>query len=321
MLYSKVAGIDKPLARLVLGTMIINSKELDKSFALLDAAVDLGYTTIDTAHVYKSEWVIGQWMEERKNRDKIVLITKGAHPNPDRKRVTPFDITSDLYDSLARLRTDYIDIYLLHRDDPELPVGPVVEILNEHYRAGRIGSFGGSNWTHERIREANDYAKTHGLVGFTSSSPHYSLAEQVVEPWAAGCVAISGPGAKEAREWYTASGMPVFAYSSLARGFFSGRVSRKIYVKEQEVVDAVCRKAYCHEQNFQRLDRVETLAKEMGATVPKIALAYILNQKFNVFPIIGAVNRNELQANLEVLSVKLSPETLVWLDLESEERV
>jgi aryl-alcohol dehydrogenase-like predicted oxidoreductase len=320
MLYTKVAGIDKPLARLVLGTMIINSGELEMSFGLLDAAVDLGYTTIDTAHVYKSERAIGQWMEERKNRDQLVVISKGAHPNQDRKRVTPFDITSDLYDSLARLRTDYIDIYLLHRDDMELPVGPIVEILNEHYRAGRIRSFGGSNWTYARIQEANDYAKAQGLVGFTSSSPHYSLAEQVVEPWAAGCVAISGPTEAKAREWYAASGIPVFAYSSLARGFFSGRISREIYAKDKEVVDAVCRKAYCHEQNFQRLDRVETLAKEMGATVPKIALAYILNQKFNVFPIVGAVNRNELQANLEVLSVKLSPETLAWLNLESDTR-
>jgi aryl-alcohol dehydrogenase-like predicted oxidoreductase len=319
MIYSKVAGIAKPVARLVLGTMIINSKELERSFALLDAAIDLGYTTIDTAHVYPSEWAIGQWMEQRKNREKIVLISKGAHPNQDRKRVTPFDITADLYDSLARLRTDYIDIYLLHRDEPKLPVGPIVEILNEHYRAGRIRSFGGSNWTHERIQQANDYAKAHGLVGFTSSSPHYSLAEQVVEPWAEGCVAISGPAETKAREWYAASGMPVFAYSSLARGFFSGRVTREIFLKEKETIDPVCLKAYCHETNFKRLDRVETLAKKMGTTVPMVALAYILNQNFNVFPIVGAANRQELQANLEVLTVKLSTEAMVWLNLENEE--
>jgi aryl-alcohol dehydrogenase-like predicted oxidoreductase len=321
MIYSKVAGIDKPVARLVLGTMIINSKELEKSFRLLDAAVDLGYTTIDTAHVYPSEWAIGQWMEQRKNREKIVLISKGAHPNPDRKRVTPFDIKADLYDSLARLRTDYIDIYLLHRDDPELPVGPIVEILNEHYQAGRIRSFGGSNWTHERIQQANDYAKAHGLVPFTSSSPHYSLAEQVEEPWAAGCVAISGPTETKAREWYAANRMPVFAYSSLARGFFSGRISRQTFAKDKESIDPACLRAYCHEQNFKRLDRAAILAAEMGTTVPEIALAYILNQEFNVFPIIGAVNRDELRVNLEVLSVGLSTETLAWLNLEIEERI
>jgi aryl-alcohol dehydrogenase-like predicted oxidoreductase len=321
MLYAKVAGIDKPLARLVLGTMIINSKELEKGFTLLDAAVDLGYTTIDTAHVYPSEWAIGQWMEQRKNREKMVIITKGAHPNQDRKRVTSFDITADLHDSLARLRTDYIDIYLLHRDDPELPVGPIVEILNEHYRAGRIRSFGGSNWSHERIQEANDYAKAHGLVPFTSSSPHYSLAEQIEEPWAAGCVAISGPAETKAREWYAASGMPVFAYSSLARGFFSGRVSRATFAQSKESFDPACRRAYCHEPNFQRLERATLLAAEMGVTVSKIALAYILNQKLNVFPIIGTGNHDNLRANLEVLSLKLPAATLAWLNLESDERV
>ena len=81
------------------------------------------------------------------DRDQIVILTKGAHFNQDRNRVTPFDITSDLFDSLVRLRTDSIDLYLLHRDDPTVPVGPIVEVLNEHKEAGRICAIGGSNWT------------------------------------------------------------------------------------------------------------------------------------------------------------------------------
>ncbi|MBM3210838.1 aldo/keto reductase, partial [Candidatus Poribacteria bacterium] len=169
MLYGSVKGVDKSVSRLVLGTMIINARELEKSFSLMDAAIELGCTTLDTAHVYGSEGAIGRWMEERKNRDKVIILTKGAHPNADRKRVTPFDITADMHDSLARLKTDYIDIYLLHRDDPDVPVGPIVECLNEHLRAGRIKAFGGSNWRHERIQEANDYAQSHGLVPFTAS--------------------------------------------------------------------------------------------------------------------------------------------------------
>ncbi|MCM8709945.1 aldo/keto reductase [Clostridium sp. SYSU_GA19001] len=316
MQYSKIEGIDKPVARLVLGTMIINSNELEKSFKLLDEAVELGYTTFDTAHGYQSEWPIGQWMESRKAREKVVIITKGAHPSRDRKRVTPFDITADLHDSLARLKTDYIDLYLLHRDDTDLPVGPIVEILNEHYRAGKIRAFGGSNWTHERIQEANDYAKAHGLVPFIASSPHYSLAEQVEEPWAPGCIAISGPNETKAREWYENNQMPVFAYSSLARGFFSGRITREVYEKSKETIDQACLTAYCHEQNFKRLDRVFKLAEEKGVSVPQIALAYILNQKMNVFPIVGAANREEMKSNLEVLDIKLTSEELSWLNLE-----
>lgn len=141
MYYGSVRGVGKPVSRLVLGTMIINTRELERSFNLLDSVFELGCTTFDTAHVYgdgESERGIGRWMEERGNRDEVVIISKGAHHNADRRRVTPFDITSDLYDSLARLRTDYIDIYLLHRDDPSVPVEPIVECLNEHLAAGRV---------------------------------------------------------------------------------------------------------------------------------------------------------------------------------------
>lgn len=320
MKYTNIKGFDKPIAKLVMGTMIINSNELEKSFELLDAALELGYTTIDTANAYPSEWAIGQWMEERKCRDKVVIISKCCHLNPDRKRVTPFDITADLHDDLARLRTDYIDIYLLHRDDEEVPVGPLVETLNEHLRAGKIKAFGGSNWTHERIQEANEYAAEHGLVGFIASSPHYSLAEQVEEPWAPGCIGISGPDGVEARKWYVGTGMPVFAYSSLARGFFSGRISRSTFEKEKETIDQACLIAYCHEQNFQRLDRAEILAKEKGVSIPKIALAYTMSQPMNVFPIVGAANRKELEDNLEVLDVKLTANEVAWLNLETDNR-
>jgi aryl-alcohol dehydrogenase-like predicted oxidoreductase len=322
MLYGNVKGIEKPISRLVLGTMIINTRELDKSFALMDAALELGCTTLDTAHVYGSENAIGRWLDERKNRDKVVILTKGAHPNADRKRVTTFDIASDMHDSMARLKTDYIDIYLLHRDDPDVPVGPIVECLNEHLQAGRINAFGGSNWRHERIQEANEYAEAHGLVPFTASSPNFSLAEQVDDPWGPGCVGLGGPKEVKAREWYQKTQMPVFAYSSLGRGFFSGRINRENFaeLKEKGVIDGACLRAYCHEVNFKRLDRVQILAKEKGMTVPQIATAYIMNQPINAFALIGAASREEFQANVEASKLKLTIEEIEWLDLRRESR-
>lgn len=322
MLYGEVQGVNKPISRLVLGTMIINTKELDKSFSLLDAASELGYTALDTAHVYAggdSERAIGKWMKERGNREDVVIISKGAHPNADRMRVTPYDITSDLHDSLARLKTDYIDIYLLHRDDVSMPVGPIVKVLNEHLRAGKIRAFGGSNWRHERIQQANDYAKEHGLVPFAASSPNYGLAEQVQDPWGPGCVTLSGSDQQKARDWYLENQMPVFSYSSLARGFFSGRITRQNFESMKSILDNACLKAYCHEVNFQRLDRVQILAEEKKKTVPQIALAYLMNQSLNVFGIVGAANRDELKANIESCDLKLSLRELAWLDLKSEE--
>ena len=161
MNYGQIAGVDKPVARLILGTSITSFSDYEHSAQLLDEVFERGGTTIDTAHVYGdgvAERNIGRWLAERGNREQVAIISKGAHHNDDRKRVTPFDITSDLHDSLARLQTDFIDIYILHRDDEAVAVGPIVEVLNEHQRAGKIGAFGGSNWSHERLQAANDYA-------------------------------------------------------------------------------------------------------------------------------------------------------------------
>ncbi|MBD3183691.1 aldo/keto reductase [Candidatus Poribacteria bacterium] len=325
MQYGEVKGVGKPVSRLVLGTMIINTRELEKSFQLMDDAFELGCTTLDTAHVYAggdSERAIGRWMEARNNRDKVVVLSKGAHHNGDRKRVTPFDITADLHDSLARLKTDYIDIYLLHRDDPDVPVGPIVERLNEHIEEGLVKAIGGSNWRHERIQEANEYAEAHDLVPFNASSPNFGLAEQVEDPWGPGCVGISGPDKIEARKWYEKTQTPVFAYSSLGRGFFSGRITRENFqeFKEQNMIDGACLKAYCHEVNFKRLDRVQELAEEKGMTIPQIATAYIMNQPLNVFALIGAANREEFAANVKSSDLKLTPEEVAWLDLRTNSR-
>jgi aryl-alcohol dehydrogenase-like predicted oxidoreductase len=212
MRYGHLPGIDKPISRLVQGTVMVNSREMEKSFALLDEVFALGCNTFDTAHVYgqgDNERTVGRWVRERGVRDQVVIIGKGAHHNPDRKRVTPFDITADIHDSLACFQFDHIDLYLLHRDDPDVPVGPIVEVLNEHRAADRIHAFGGSNWTHERIQQAHEYAAAHGLVPFVASSPNFSLAEQVKEPWP-DCVSIGGSKGRAAREWYAAEQMALF---------------------------------------------------------------------------------------------------------------
>ena len=141
MEFGRVTGVDKPISRLAHGTMMLSVEELETGFELLDAVYDAGCRCWDSAHLYAggdSERVLGQWSEARGNRAEIVILTKGCHHTPDRRRVTPFDLTSELHDSLARLHTDYIDIYVLHRDDPNVEVGPIVETLNEHHAAGRF---------------------------------------------------------------------------------------------------------------------------------------------------------------------------------------
>ena len=229
MHYSEIHGVNKPVARLIQGSTMIGSDLNEaESCSLLDQVYELGCNTIDTAHVYSggdSERIIGRWMHERGLREKVVIITKGAAHSKDRRRMTPFDIASDLHDSLARLKTDYIDLYLLHRDDHDLPFEPIIDALNEHLRAGRIDAFGASNWSHERIQAANAYAGANGLEPFVASSPQFSLADSHAEPWPL-CLSISGSAGTAAREWYEQTQMPLLIWSPLASGFFSGRFRR-----------------------------------------------------------------------------------------------
>src|SRR5215211_7441587 len=230
MQYGEIPGVKKPVARVVQGTTMLGS-DLDtaQSFSLLDQVYELGCNTIDTAHVYcggSSERIIGQWIQARALRDQMVIITKGAAHSEDRRRMTPFDIASDLHDSLARLKTDYIDLYLLHRDDPDAPVEPIIDTLNEHLQAGRVRAIGASNWSHERIEAANTYARANGLERFVASSPQFSLVESLDEPWPL-CISISGPVGVAARDWYARAQMPLLVWSPLASGFFSGRFRRE----------------------------------------------------------------------------------------------
>ena len=320
MEYTKFDGLDKKVSKFFMGTLFMFMCEKEKHFATWDAAYELGINAFDTARAYDSEDTFGLWMKERGNREDIVLLSKGGHPDGDKQRITPEDIDADLKESLKQLQTDYLDIYLLHRDNPALPVGPIVEKLNEHHAAGRMKIFGGSNWTHQRLEEANEYAYAHNLVPMSVSSPNFSLAEQVQNPFAPGCVTIAGHKNEDAQKWYIANQMPVLAYSSLARGFFSGRITREMFEKHPEDIDQFCRIGYCCEENFVRLDRCKEIADEKGCTIPQIAMAYVLDSPLNAYPVIGAANRAELESSLGALKVKLTPQEVLYLELKADTR-
>src|SRR4051794_4675591 len=277
MKYSPFPPLNQDLSRLVLGSMVFSLEALDLTYDLIETWLELGGNIIDTAHVYSggnSERAMGRWFQERGRRNEVTVLSKGAHHNADRRRVTPEDITCDLRDSLARLKTETIDLYLLHRDDPEVPVGPIVEALEEHRRAGRIRAYGGSNWSTRRLEEANAYAREHGLQGFTASSPNLSLAVQNEPVWA-DCLSASDPAS---RGWYERTQMPLFAWSSQAGGFFTGLYSPE-NVENEDMV-----RVYYNEGNWERLRRATELGRKRGGyTANQVALAWVLHLPFRVF--------------------------------------
>ncbi len=306
MAYGRLEGVEKPISRIVMGTMVYHPGNLPFACAMLDHYVELGGNCLDTAYVYGTETTIGQWLKLRGIREELVLIGKGAH-TPD---CSPEGLSRQLRQTLERLQTDYLDIYFMHRDNPEIPAGEFVECLNEHRRAGRIRAFGGSNWTIARLEEANDYARAHGLTGFAASSPNLALATWS-EPMWAGCVAASDVAS---RAWYARTQMPLFAWSSQASGLFTGRFRPED--RANPALAGVVR-TWFNEDNFRRLERARELAREKGVTSTQIALAYVLCQPFPVYALIGPHSIEETRTSIEALKVTLTPEEMRWLNLES----
>jgi len=307
MKYGEIAGVDKPVSRLIQGTTVLGG-EPETHFELLDAIFEAGCTAFDTAHVYgggRSERALGRWIAARDVREKVVIVDKGCHHSRERKRVTPEDIAADLADNLDRLETDYVDLWLFHRDDPDVPVGPLVDALNEHLAAGRIRAFGGSNWTHERIAEANAYAEARGLTGFAASSPNLSLAVPREMPWE-GCLSISGPDAADARAWYERTQMPLLSWSSLAGGFLTGRYRRDNLDGLTGGADDLIKRCYCTEANFRRLEQAERVAADLGVGVVQVALAWLFSRPLNAFALTACVSGEEFRANLAALDLDLS---------------
>ena len=321
MRYGSILGVDKPVSRLVMGSMVygMEPERLENTCALLDRFVEAGGTTVDTARIYAkgtSERAFGEWLKKSGRRDQIVVIGKGAHHDLQtfERRVTPEAIHEDIQTSLREMQLDRIDIYILHKDDLDAPVGPIVEALNEEVAAGRIGVFGGSSWTHQRISAANQYAEAKCLQPFSVSSPNLALAVPN-EPMWVGCVSIAGD--PEAQAWYARTRMPIFAWSSQARGFFSGRYSPDLTEGATPDAQNVIR-TYYSEANWERYARAGTLAKEKGCTLPQIALAWVLHQPLEVYALIGPATVKELDDCLGALAVELTPDEIAWLNLQGE---
>ena len=316
MKYETIPYVDKPVSRILFGTAQPSFLRGEESNAILDAALEAGITTFDTARNYaQSEKTIGTWLRARNCRDQVVILSKCAHPDEDgTKRVSEAAIRADFARSTELLGTDYIDIYVLHRDDPDVEVKVPVETLNAMHAEGKIGAFGGSNWTYERIQEANEYAYSHNLIPFTVSSPHFSLARQQQDPWGGGCVSITGDENELARAWYRDNQMPIIAYSSLGRGLFSGRFTSAD--NPEKYLDDVALRGYGCKDNYERLARCEKLAKQKNCSVSQIALAWIFNQGLNVFAVCAMSSPKRMAENNAALSIALSPEECRYLNLE-----
>lgn len=315
----KIAGTSLDAAEFVLGGVELGAGlGLKESFRLMDAYVELGGNMVDTAEIYsnwlphepsKSETVIGQWMAERKNRSRLIVTTKGAHPRLDSMqmpRMSEAELRHDLEGSLARLGTDSIDLYWLHRDDASQPAGEIVETMNRFVKEGKIRWYGASNWTAWRLAEAQEYAAAHGLQGFSGNQPGWSLA--LADP-----ARFTDPTLvfmdNALHEYHVRTGLSVFAYSSQAQGLFT-----KMAASADNDFPEKTAAMYRVEDNRRRLAEVKLLAERYGATVNQIVLAYLLAQPFPVFPVVGAKRSAQLEDSLGAGGIRLTEEECRRLD-------
>ena len=298
-----------PLSVIALGTAEFGSRiPTETAETLLDAFLTGGGTVFDTAHAYAawlpdgdgaSERCLGDWIASREIRERVVISTKGGHPPMDaleRPRLRAGQLAADLDDSLDRLGVECIDLYWVHRDDPAIPAGEIIDALEEHRRAGRIRAYGASNWAIGRLEAAAAYAKRKGVAGFCADQPGWALAEvKPGTPVIPGCL----NGDKTLRTWHQRTLLPTMAYTAQAKGFFA---------KDPAQVPA-----YDTPANRARHARAHQLARELGTTANRVALAWMTCQSFPGVAIAGPHRVDQVQDSVAAGSISLTIQQVEWL--------
>ena len=283
--------------------------------ALLDAFVAAGGTLLDSGRIYgDSEEILGRWMESRGTRDRMVLITKGAHGEGVIPADYPQVLREELDTSLQQLRTDCIDLLMLHRDNQMMPVADILGPLNEVIATGQIRAIGASNWEYRRLTQAGEYADKHGLQGFSAISNNISLAVPTAA-FFSGLVSTD----REGERWHRETGIPLIPWSSQARGFFAGACPRP-QRDNPGPEDGFTRRmleVYGTDENFERLDRAQQLGVVKGGfAAVEVALAWLLHKPFPLVPVVGPRNPAELASCVRATSLALTPAEIQWLNLE-----
>ena len=317
MQYDNINGLEKSISKLIMGND--NQTDYDEAAKLWDHWVEVGGNAFDNAHIYgggSMETLLGKWHKSRNNLNDIVIIAKGAHtPN-----CNPQSITMQLSESLDRLKCESADIYIMHRDNIEIPVSEFIDVLNEEKQKGRIKIFGASNWTLQRFQEANEWAKKNNKFGFSILNNNLALCKMIKPLWS-GCVSSND---KKILDYLESTNTAHLSWSSQGRGYFlPDQITKKI--EDQITKDETWRKPGEHssgplscfesEDNRERKKRAKSLAIKKHTTAQNIAGAWPINLNFPSFALIGPRKIQEIDSSLNNLKINLSNEEIAWLNL------
>ncbi len=310
MRYSYSFG--KKSSKILLGTAYFGdtiSKE--DAFKIMDKYFEMGGCHIDTARLYAdgiAESVIGDWVKDRKP-EGLFLSTKGGFPSadtPDVSRLSEADIRHDLELSLKALRLECVEFYWLHRDDENIPVSQIIDLMNTLVKEGKIKKFGASNWQAYRIDEANEYARSNNLLGFSASQIRFSPA--IIAPEGnADRKLVDMDGASFS--YYAEKNMPVAAYASQAKGFFS-----KMASLGEDGLSLKSRERYMCDENLRRLEIIKKLSAKYECSIAALVCGALcsLNSP-DVFPIIGGSRIEQIEDSMRGADIVLNSTELAQL--------
>ncbi len=314
--YFSIPGISDNVAKIAFGAGNVDFEHREENERMLQSYLDKGGNLFDTANIYgkwlesgsnESEIILGECfnrlinVENRIKREEIVISTKGGHPNlaaMNTPRVSEHELRVDLDESLVALKTDYIDIYWLHRDAPGLPVDevlyPILKLINE----GLVIKFGLSNWTTERIRLAQKFLEDCGSHSLFGIQNRWSYAKMNLE----GTEDITlVPMTSEEYRWHLETGLAAMPYSGMAKGYFT-----KLFENGKNNVNEKLLKYYDNPLNDSRMKALVSISDEIDRPVSQISLAFLLNQPFNVFPIVRFGKESQLDDAIEATNIKLA---------------
>jgi aryl-alcohol dehydrogenase-like predicted oxidoreductase len=283
------------------------------SFRILDAFVSAGFNFVDTADVYsrwapgnqggESETIIGKWMKQRGNRDKVIVATKvGGDMGQGKKDIGRKWILAEVENSLRRLQTDYIDLYQTHWDVEGTPVEETLEAYSELVKAGKVRYIGASNFSPARLKASLEASAKHGYPRYESYQPHYNLAEREIFE-------------KEMESICVEHQLGVINYYSLAAGFLTGKYrSEADLVKSPRGAGA---KKYLNARGSRILAALDTVAEEYHSTPASVAIAWLLARPSVTAPIASATSIGQLDSLIAATKLELNADDVEKLDAAS----
>ena len=322
MQYGPMGKTGTKVSRLALGMMTYGAKswrewvlEWDESAPLLRKAFEAGINFYDTADVYSlgaSEEITGRAIKEfASSREEVVLATKVFNPMSDGlndRGLSRKHIMASIDKSLKRLGTDYVDLYQIHRFDPDTPIEETCEALNDVVRAGKALYLGASSMYAWQFQKMLTYQKERGLAEFVMMQNHYNLVYREEE--------------RETIPLCIDQGIGLIPWSPLARGFLAGNRKQNEDKQKAETTrartDDFAHKLYYKPSDFAIVDRISEVASARGVKNAQIALAWMLTKPGISAPIIGASKMYQLEDALAAMEIQLSAEEVTKLEQSYE---